>query len=248
MLDTMPRTWKHAAPFVALLCLVLSGCQQEMAKQPNYRPLEQSSFFPDGRASRPLLPGTVAQNHLRDDPLLYEGKDETRQAAVQTASLFGMSAGNLLGAATVVGEIPNGFDVLEYTNVFPFKKEELEQKLARGQQRYMIFCVVCHDPAGNGNGKIVQRGYTKPPSYITDRSRGLERRGFSVLLQDAPVGYFFEVASKGYGAMPDYSSQVPVEDRWAIIAYIRALQLAGRAPVDKLPKEDQEALKAVEKQ
>jgi mono/diheme cytochrome c family protein len=84
--------------------------------------------------------------------------------------------------------------------------------LKRGQDRYQIYCVVCHDPLGTGRGKIVERGYTPPPSYHIDR------------LRQVPVGHFFDVITNGYGSMPDYKQQVPPRDRWAIAAYIRALQ------------------------
>src|SRR5271157_1460140 len=89
--------------------------------------------------------------------------------------------------------------------------------MARGQQRYNIYCSPCHGEAGDGNGMIVQRGYKRPPSYHIDR------------LRKAPLGYFFDVMTNGFGAMPDYSAQVPAKDRWAIAAYIRALQLSQNA-------------------
>lgn len=91
--------------------------------------------------------------------------------------------------------------------------------MARGQQRFNVFCSPCHGRTGVGNGMIVQRGFRQPPSFHDDR------------LRNAPVGYFFDVISHGFGAMQDYSAQVPVADRWAIIAYIRALQ-ASRAATD----------------
>ena len=86
--------------------------------------------------------------------------------------------------------------------------------LARGQQRYNIYCSPCHSELGDGNGMIVQRGYKRPPSYHVER------------LRKAPIGYFFDVMTNGYGAMPDYAVQVEPKDRWAIAAYIRALQLS----------------------
>jgi mono/diheme cytochrome c family protein len=127
----------------------------------------------------------------------------------------------------------------DHATTFPFPVTA--ELLERGQQRFAIFCAVCHDSTGNGNGKIVQRGYTHPPSYITDNSRGFERRGIKVRLRDVPVGYYFEVVSKGYGAMPDYAAQVPPRDRWAIIAYIRALQLSQHAYLEELPEEERQA-------
>jgi hypothetical protein len=102
---------------------------------------------------------------------------------------------------------------------------------------------VCHDAAGTGHGKIVERGYTMPPSYHSSYSRGLERRGVKVLLREAPVGYLFEVVSKGYGAMPDYATQVPPPDRWRIVAYIRTLQYSQHAPLDELSAAEREKAK-----
>ena len=89
--------------------------------------------------------------------------------------------------------------------------------MARGQQRYNIYCTPCHSELGDGRGMIVQRGLRPPPSYHTDR------------LRKAPIGHFFDVMTNGFGAMPDYATQIPVADRWAIAAYIRALQLSQNA-------------------
>jgi hypothetical protein len=92
-----------------------------------------------------------------------------------------------------------------------------EDILARGRERFNIYCAPCHSRIGDGNGMIVQRGYKHPPTYHQDR------------LRKAPLGYFFDVMTNGYGAMPDYASQIPVHDRWCIVAYIRALQLSQNA-------------------
>jgi len=99
--------------------------------------------------------------------------------------------------------------------------------LARGQQRFNIYCSPCHSEIGDGNGMIVQRGFKHPPSYHSER------------LRRAPIGHFFDVMTNGYGAMPDYAEQVPPADRWAIAAYIRALQLSQHAsPTDVPPGEE----------
>lgn len=98
-----------------------------------------------------------------------------------------------------------------------------EAMMARGQERFNVFCSPCHGRTGQGNGMIVQRGFRAPPSYHEER------------LRNAPVGYFFDVMTNGFGAMQDYASQVPVADRWAIAAYIRALQLSQRANVNDVP-------------
>ena len=95
--------------------------------------------------------------------------------------------------------------------------------MARGQQRFNIYCAPCHSEAGDGNGMIVQRGYKRPPSYHIER------------LRRAPIGYFFDVMTNGFGAMPDYSQQVTPADRWAIAAYIRALQLSQHATEADVP-------------
>jgi len=97
--------------------------------------------------------------------------------------------------------------------------------IKRGQQRYDIYCAPCHGRLGNGMGMIVQRGFKQPPSYHIDP------------LRNAPVGHYYHVISEGYGAMLDYSQQIQVRDRWAIIAYIRALQYSQNANVNDLPTE-----------
>jgi mono/diheme cytochrome c family protein len=89
--------------------------------------------------------------------------------------------------------------------------------LSRGRERYDIYCSPCHGRAGDGNGMIPQRGFPRPPSYHTER------------LRRAPDRHFYEVISQGYGVMYDYANRVTPEDRWAIVAYIRALQLSQNA-------------------
>ncbi len=98
-----------------------------------------------------------------------------------------------------------------------------EQVLARGQERYNVYCTPCHSRVGNGIGMIVQRGYSKAGSFHSAR------------LETAPLGHFFHVISNGYGAMPDYSAQIVPADRWAIVAYIKALQLSQKATQADVP-------------
>jgi hypothetical protein len=112
--------------------------------------------------------------------------------------------------------------------VFPFPVTA--EVMARGQERYNIFCAPCHDRTGRGNGMVVRRGYRQPPSYHIDR------------LRQAPVGHFFDVMTNGFGAMPDNRAQVPVRDRWAIIAYIRALQASQHSTLDAVPPEERKSL------
>ena len=89
--------------------------------------------------------------------------------------------------------------------------------LERGRERYNIYCAPCHSRTGDGNGMVPQRGYRHPPSYHQER------------LRKVPLGYFFDVMTNGFGAMPDYAMQITPEDRWKIVAYIRALQLSQNA-------------------
>jgi mono/diheme cytochrome c family protein len=100
-----------------------------------------------------------------------------------------------------------------------------KELLARGRERFNIYCSPCHDRTGGGRGMVVRRGYQPPPSLHIDR------------LRDAPVGHFFDVMSNGLGAMPDYASQIDVADRWAVAAYVKALQLSQHAPVADVPAE-----------
>ena len=104
--------------------------------------------------------------------------------------------------------------------------------MARGRERFNVFCAPCHGRTGQGNGMVVQRGFRAPPSFHEER------------LRTAPVGYFFDVQTNGFGAMSDYAAQVPVADRWAIAAFIRALQFSQRATVDDVPPDRRAELDA----
>ena len=106
-------------------------------------------------------------------------------------------------------------------NYIPFHVDRAV--LERGRERFDIYCAPCHARSGDGNGMVVQRGYTRPPSYHIDR------------LRNAPLGHFFDVITNGFGAMPDYASQIKARDRWAIAAYIRVLQFSQDAPASLLP-------------
>lgn len=102
--------------------------------------------------------------------------------------------------------------------------------LERGQQRYNIYCSPCHGMLGDGDGIVARRGFKIPANFHVDR------------LRQAPPGYLFQVISNGYGAMPDYGDQIGIEDRWAIVAYVRALQLARNAAVADVPVQERSKL------
>jgi hypothetical protein len=195
-LDMTMRASGQRSRWIWMLCtLWLIACQQKMAVQPSYKPLQKSEFFPDDRASRPLVEGTVALNGLHEDTQFYEGEVDGKPAE---------------------------------TFPFPVTKDVLE----RGQERFNIFCSPCHDRVGTGQGMIVQRGFRAPPSFHIER------------LRKTPVGAFFQHITKGVGVMPDYAAQIPPKDRWAIVAYIRALQLSQNANLADLPESERRQIEA----
>ena len=117
----------------------------------------------------------------------------------------------------------------QLATTFPF--EITADVLARGRERYNIFCTPCHDHVGTGNGMAVRRGFRRgPPSFHTDR------------LREAPPGHFYDVITNGFGAMNDYAAQIKPRDRWAIVAYIRALQFSQNASIQDLPPQDRQEL------
>ena len=113
---------------------------------------------------------------------------------------------------------------------FPFAIAAAD--LQRGQQRFNIYCTPCHGKLGDGNGMVVQRGLRQAASFHQDR------------LRQEKVGYFFDVITNGFGAMPDYAAQIPVRDRWLIVAYVRTLQFSQHAPVNDLPPDQRAAIDA----
>lgn len=117
----------------------------------------------------------------------------------------------------------------EHATTFPFAIDDAVMR--RGRERYDIFCTPCHGLTGDGDGMVVQRGYRQPPSLHGER------------LREAPPGHIYDVITRGFGAMPDYAAQIPVRDRWAIAAYIRALQLSQHAAAAELPPDARGRLK-----
>lgn len=180
--------------FVGWTLAAMAGCNTgNMRDQPKFEPMEHNPIFADGRASRPLVEGTVARGHLRVDHHFFEGRD----------------AGKL---------------------VTTFPEPVTSQTLRRGQQRFNIFCTACHGEVGYGDGMAVRRGYPRPPSFHSEE------------LRSQPVGHFYDVITNGYGRMMDYREQIPPADRWAIVAYIRALQKSQYVHQDELVAVDIAAL------
>jgi mono/diheme cytochrome c family protein len=122
-------------------------------------------------------------------------------------------------AAFYTGKGPDG----KFLDTFPMTVTK--SMVLRGQQRFNIYCTPCHDRNGNGQGMVVRRGFRRPPSYHIDR------------LRQVPNGYIFDVITNGFGAMPEYAVQVQAADRWAIVSYVRALQLAQQGTINDVPPE-----------
>lgn len=181
----------------------ISGCRQDMHNQPKFIPLRSNTFFPDQRSARAPIAGTV--------PRLENAVVDAEQLDPDSYFLSGKH-GNVFG------------------NELPFKLTA--DVMARGQERYDIYCTPCHAYVGDGNGMVVQRGYKHPPSFHEQR------------LKNAPLGYIFQVMSSGFGAMPDYAAQIHPADRWAIAAYIRALQRSQSATLADVPAADRDKLNA----
>ena len=187
---------------LAAYCLLAMGCgvRFDMQDQPRYKTYKKSEFFSDKRASRDLPEGTVPRGQLHDNKAFYTGKIDNPDPNAAVATTLDAS-GN-----TLVSSFPNAIDEFP----IPVTKELID----RGQERYNIHCIVCHGPVGNGDGMIVRRGFSKPPTYHDDR------------LRNAPVGHFFDVITNGWGKMNGYAYPLHPADRWAIVAYIRTLQVS----------------------
>lgn len=164
-----------------------------------------SGFYADGLSMRQPVEGTVPRGFLKSNTEFFTGKKNgTTKSAAKPAALppTGPNANsNVQGAAA----FPDDIDYIPMTVD--------ESVLKRGRERYEIFCSECHGLTGYGDGMIVRRGFRRAASFHDDR------------LRQAPVGHFFDAISNGWGVMPSYASQIPVQDRWAIISYVRALQL-----------------------
>jgi mono/diheme cytochrome c family protein len=135
----------------------------------------------------------------------------------------GRSARPLIEGTVARGSLDNdAYNVSKEYAGYPLPVDE--KLLQRGEDRYKVFCTPCHGLQGDGNGMIAMRGMKHPPSYHIDR------------LRQAPNGYFYDVISNGFGAMYSYSERIAPKDRWAIIAYVRALQLSRNAKASELPE------------
>jgi mono/diheme cytochrome c family protein len=190
--------------FIVCLAIFLAGCHTDMWTQPKALPQQESDVLPGGQVSQMPVEGTIARGRLHEDREFYTGFVDKKSYVTQ-----------LPASIVIDGE------KLDTT-------ADLAKILARGKERFMIFCSHCHGALGDGKGMIAQRGLElrRPPAtYHTDRLRKM------------PIGHFFDVITHGYGAMYSYAYRVEPNDRWAVAAYIRALQLSQNARAIDLPAE-----------
>lgn len=248
------------------------GCQQKMAEQPAPRTYEPLVVRPATGATNAStfvaswnMPerGTVPRGQLSaSDPLVSgltdKGRKPRKAYPPEYLAKLPAEKAKLLEDAISQPGAPDSLD--NFVTAFPWKMTEAD--LVRGQQRYTIECAICHGAAGNGKGKIAERGTLWPPSYHRDPaglafdvygfdpknpeqdpaktlkqgfSRGFNRFGITVPIDEVPVGYIFEVITRGYGSMPYLRDKIPADDRWRIAAYVRVLQLSQGANAVDLP-------------
>jgi mono/diheme cytochrome c family protein len=204
-----------------------SVCPTLLSK--DFHPCRAGAFACQPSSSR-LLTVAVLALALATAACRQDMHDQPKFIPLRPSTFFddGRSARPLMEGTVARGQLHD--DAAFYTGKGPdgkpldaFPLPVTKEIVERGQDRFDIYCAPCHGRLGNGDGMIVRRGFRRPPSYHIDR------------LRSAPNGYLYDVISKGFGAMPDYAAQIEPADRWAIVAYIRALQLSQNASVNDAP-------------
>lgn len=199
---------------LSTMLLSVGGCSQRMDDQPRVDAQEYFPYFKDGAASRAVPKGAVSAKAATYQPA---------ESADQAWPSYGDSV--------FISGLKNGEPVSQLPEVL-LQRLSYGQLLQRGQERFRISCVPCHDATGSGNGMVPRRGFPYPPTYHSQRLRA------------KPVGYFYRIATEGKGLMPAYQDLILPEDRWAIAAYVRALQFSQYAPVAQLSERDRSLLEA----
>jgi mono/diheme cytochrome c family protein len=198
---------------LTVCCLLFaSACRRDMQDQPKMKPFRSSTFFRDGLSSRPQIEGTVARGFLKEDTEFFTGKRAGRSGAGSSPQASQSPAGPQPAASGTGATAQGAAAYPDDIETFPIAITK--DVVVRGKERYEIFCSACHGLTGSGDGMIVRRGFRRAASFNDDR------------LRQAPVGHYFDAITNGWGAMPSYAPQISPQDRWAIIAYIRALQLS----------------------
>jgi mono/diheme cytochrome c family protein len=209
--------------WVAVAACALCGCERgmhDMYDQPKFKPLAPSKLFDDGNSSRPQVAGTVPHSAgaLAGSS---SGRSDPSMALAPAGPAIAEGAQGP-GPAVTDTAAANG-----YANPIPITLPFI----VRGRNRYDVYCAPCHSRTGDGDGMVVRRGFPAPPSYHTEH------------LREAPDSHFYQVISDGFGVMYPYADRITPEDRWAIVAYIRALQLSRYAPSAELNALDMATLR-----
>ncbi|HET6432790.1 cytochrome c [Dyella sp.] len=217
-------TRRIATVLACLSLLWLGGCERamhDMYQQPKDEPGEPSPLFANGSSQRPPPPGAVVYS-------ASEAADTSsgRRGLVTPPAYRSVAAVPLdqQGRSRVQGE--------PRTVPRDNPRAVTMALLERGQERYGIYCAACHGLDGRGDGMVPRRGYPSPPSYHSER------------LRQAPDSHFYNVITHGYGVMYPYADRVAPDDRWAIVAYVRALQLSQHLPAAQLSAADRDVLAA----
>jgi mono/diheme cytochrome c family protein len=213
-----------SARLITLLgCIAaLSACEKglhQMYDQPKYLPLAPSALFPDGNSSRPQVADTVPHSSGAAAASSSGRTGEVNAPSRSTQPVVLAADGRDLLPADSDGA-PESRMPLAITAAL----------LSRGRERFNIYCAPCHSQLGDGDGMVVRRGFPAPPSFHTPR------------LRQAPDSHFYDVISRGYGVMYPYADRITPEERWAITAYIRALQLSQHAPLADLTAAERQRL------
>lgn len=215
-----------AAALVGLLSIPQGPRMRQNAR---LKPYEANSFFADGSTVRHPPAGTVAHRSRVDDAAFYYGRTDLPPVSPLTMP-SPLGAGQPPAAQPAkAAPLNRASSGATYVDQFPIRVDR--QALLEGRQRFNIYCAPCHGRAGDGNGVITKHGFTNPPSFHQQR------------LRQAPVGYFFDVITHGYGLMYSYRARLSPAQRWKVIAYIRALQLSQYAPRNALSPGDTRHLK-----
>jgi mono/diheme cytochrome c family protein len=185
--------------------MAVAGCgdpHADMGEQSKYATYAPSEFFADGASARALPPGVVARDEARSGPSTKWDQKRSDESA--------------------------NSDAIDFNSTIPFPVTL--EAVRNGAEAFNTYCAVCHGRLGNGEGMIVQRGFTRPPSFHVPR------------LRQAPDAHFYNVITHGYGAMFSYNERVTPAQRWEIVAYIRALQAAPDKSSQPISNQDREAL------
>lgn len=202
---------------------MIGGCRREIQGDESNKPFRPTNFFANHNSTRPLVEGTVTRDGQNSDFYQYDRTD------MSTTGEFAVKAS------------------ADFPAHFPRNGEALRRRLERGQERFNIYCAVCHGRTGAADGMIVQRGFIRPPAFYPLASDAnnpdLLRREENLL--KVPPGYIYDKITNGYGAMFSYAARVAPEDRWNIAAYIRVLQASQSVRTADLSPAEQAEVKKV---